>query len=314
MKTSLYLKNYSTAIKEAKVEEYKQSQRENACCKEQIEKSLAENYNVNTWSINVKKAAKEAISACGLERVSYICAITIRLQKEDGRFSADNVKWACNQTYYPDFLHDDNCDNNKQFILSSHPGLVNLLTNEIRDIILKTKLPLKSEYIDELKAKYSTGTVIKLNLMSGETQLQEGITGTVIKVDDAGNIHMHWENGSSLALIEALDDFEIMDNDTSCDDSIHKLYDKIKAEYQEYENALFNMTPAEIINHSDETSTKYDILTIITGGHILTYEAVEKLLALDKPLDWLYHEWIDNDIEKKADIYKESICMSLEIS
>ena len=35
----------------------------------------------------------------------------------------------------------------------------------------------------------------------------EGTVGEVVNVDDGGNIHVHWSNGSTLAVIEGVDDF-----------------------------------------------------------------------------------------------------------
>lgn len=46
--------------------------------------------------------------------------------------------------------------------------------------------------------------------MTGEPQMQEGLTGIVRFVDDVGGIHVNWENGSTLALLPDEDDFEIV--------------------------------------------------------------------------------------------------------
>jgi hypothetical protein len=35
-----------------------------------------------------------------------------------------------------------------------------------------------------------------------------GTVGVVTHIDDAGSIHMRWENGSSLALIPEIDSFQ----------------------------------------------------------------------------------------------------------
>jgi hypothetical protein len=40
--------------------------------------------------------------------------------------------------------------------------------------------------------------------------MTEGLEGTVNSVDDAGQIHVSWENGSTLALIEGVDAFKII--------------------------------------------------------------------------------------------------------
>lgn len=53
-----------------------------------------------------------------------------------------------------------------------------------------------------LRAKYPEGTKIILHAMSGEPTMRDGLRGTVTYIDDIGQIHMKWENGSRLALIE----------------------------------------------------------------------------------------------------------------
>ena len=59
---------------------------------------------------------------------------------------------------------------------------------------------LKREEVERIKEKYSKGTPICLYSMEGEHTVQPGSRGVVDHVDDIGQIHMKWENGSSLAL------------------------------------------------------------------------------------------------------------------
>lgn len=54
--------------------------------------------------------------------------------------------------------------------------------------------------IEEIKETYSEGMTIVLAEMKGESKMPAGLRGTVKFVDDMGQIHMNWENGSSLAL------------------------------------------------------------------------------------------------------------------
>ena len=54
------------------------------------------------------------------------------------------------------------------------------------------------------------GTKVKLIYMHNESQLPSGLIGTVEFIDDANQIHVSWENGSSLALIPEVDQFEIL--------------------------------------------------------------------------------------------------------
>lgn len=47
--------------------------------------------------------------------------------------------------------------------------------------------------------------------MEGETSVTSGDEGTIQFIDDIGNIHVRWDNGSSLALIPEVDKYEILD-------------------------------------------------------------------------------------------------------
>lgn len=62
--------------------------------------------------------------------------------------------------------------------------------------------------VEKIREMYSEGTQIILQEMRGESQMPYGLKGTVKFVDDAGQIHMRWENGSSLALNIDEDTFE----------------------------------------------------------------------------------------------------------
>lgn len=63
---------------------------------------------------------------------------------------------------------------------------------------------LNQSHIDKIKKEYTEGTKVVLLNMEGESQMPRGLKGEVDHVDDAGQIHVRWENGSSLAL-----DFEV---------------------------------------------------------------------------------------------------------
>ena len=68
--------------------------------------------------------------------------------------------------------------------------------------------------VENIKEKYTEGTRIELNLMKGESQMPSGLKGTVTHVDDAGQVHIDWDNGSTLALNVIEDSFKIIDEDT----------------------------------------------------------------------------------------------------
>lgn len=62
--------------------------------------------------------------------------------------------------------------------------------------------------VEKLREMYPEGTKIILQEMQGESRMAKGLKGTVTHVDDAGQIHMKWENGSSLVLNVEVDTFK----------------------------------------------------------------------------------------------------------
>ena len=65
--------------------------------------------------------------------------------------------------------------------------------------------------LQALRERYPAGTKIRLNHMDDPyAPIPDGTVGEVQYVDDAGNIHMIWENGRTLSLIEGEDSFTII--------------------------------------------------------------------------------------------------------
>ena len=59
-----------------------------------------------------------------------------------------------------------------------------------------------------IKAEYPVGTRVLLIQMNDPfAPVPAGMRGTVRHVDDAGQIHMSWDNGRGLALIDGEDSF-----------------------------------------------------------------------------------------------------------
>ena len=68
--------------------------------------------------------------------------------------------------------------------------------------------PTRKE-IEKLKKQYPEGTEIILEYMNDVQSPPAGTSGTVTDVDDIGQIHVKWDNGSSLALIPGIDRFSV---------------------------------------------------------------------------------------------------------
>lgn len=63
-----------------------------------------------------------------------------------------------------------------------------------------------------LKEKYPEGTKIRLICMDDFQAVPSGTVGTVRKVDDMGTIHVLWDNGSTLGVIDGVDSFKVVEN------------------------------------------------------------------------------------------------------
>ena len=69
-----------------------------------------------------------------------------------------------------------------------------------------SKVPTAREVADT-KLQYLPGTRIKLEHMVDAYAVPTGTRGIVDHVDDAGQIHMRWDNGRTLAVIPGIDNF-----------------------------------------------------------------------------------------------------------
>lgn len=69
----------------------------------------------------------------------------------------------------------------------------------------------RRENAERIKKMYPPRTRLCLEHMEGEPRMRPGLKGVVDYVDDAGQIHMRWENGSTLALVPEKDRFHKAD-------------------------------------------------------------------------------------------------------
>lgn len=69
---------------------------------------------------------------------------------------------------------------------------------------------IKSEkwFVECMKNSYPNGTrIVLLSMDAPYAPIPSGMRGTVDHVDDAGQIHMHWDNGRTLAIVPQEDNF-----------------------------------------------------------------------------------------------------------
>lgn len=61
------------------------------------------------------------------------------------------------------------------------------------------------------KERYPAGTRIEMLCMGSDPHpIEPGTRGTVVHVDDIGQIHMKWDNGRTLAIVPSEDAFKII--------------------------------------------------------------------------------------------------------
>ena len=99
---------------------------------------------------------------------------------------------------------------------------------------------LRREQIERLKERYPAGTVVRLGQMEGEHQMPSGMEGKVTGVDDIGQIHVEWENGSTLALNVEEDDFTVVpQKETIAEKKCREFLGKVNEILKEFANCHF---------------------------------------------------------------------------
>ena len=75
------------------------------------------------------------------------------------------------------------------------------------DIRRITNVVINKQRVNERKEEYKPGDVVKLINMESEAYLiPRGMTGIVKGVDDTGSIHVKWENGLEIAVLDITGD------------------------------------------------------------------------------------------------------------
>ena len=64
--------------------------------------------------------------------------------------------------------------------------------------------------VQALRERYPKGTTVELISMEDAYALPAGTRGTVIDVDDIGDIHVAWSTGRTLALIPGVDRWKVV--------------------------------------------------------------------------------------------------------
>lgn len=189
--------------------------------------------------------------------------------------------------------------------------------------------------LEKLREMYPEGTKIILQEMQGESQMSKGLKGTVTHVDDAGQIHMKWENGSSLALNVEVDTFKKIEPEekisvvlvepgkypklVEIEDTLEAMQETVDGYIEEY--MPFDDEVAIVCNEEGKVNglplnravygENKEILDVIAGKFFIAYAPIEteKFQSMPKDLARKYLEKFkyperfnqtENGIEAKA--------------
>lgn len=119
--TPLYEWSLDEARRLNERDEWRASYNANCECARDIEQAIRDNYKDNTLG----ECAKPLIAKYGYDRVNWVLANTVRRNHSDGRYSEDNKRWS--RTFR--IPTEGYC---KDYAVSSHPGLVDLVIGQAR--------------------------------------------------------------------------------------------------------------------------------------------------------------------------------------
>lgn len=189
--------------------------------------------------------------------------------------------------------------------------------------------------VEKLREMYPEGTKIILQEMRDESRMAKGLKGTVTHVDDAGKIHMKWENGSSLALNVEVDTFKKIEPEekisvvlvepgkypklVEIEDTLEAMQETVDGYIEEY--MPFDDEVAIVCNEEGKVNglplnravygENKEILDVIAGKFFIAYAPIEseKFQSMPKDLARKYLEKFkyperfnqtENGIEAKA--------------
>lgn len=130
---------------------------------------------------------------------------------------------------------------------------------------------MNQKEVSRLRKKYRKGTRIKCILMNDNIHpVPKGTLGTINYVDDAGTIHMKWDNGSSLGLIADEDYIEVICEEIEIGSFIVCKEQKIKvAKILTQDSYIFQGQEIHDIEFYDEEENYHHWKSNLDGGYII---------------------------------------------
>jgi hypothetical protein len=125
---NVYHYSRSDAMEHDELALWRDSHKANIACCVAIEKAISRDFD--GMRLN-ESCAQSVLADYGYKRVNYVLANTLQQKAGDGRFSQANQSWA-KQTYIPQDKAGSGYDHNDEFVVESHPAVLDIFTNQYR--------------------------------------------------------------------------------------------------------------------------------------------------------------------------------------
>ena len=140
LETPVYYESFQYATENEETGPFWESYNCNRECRHAIEEAIADHFDGYRLS---EKATGTVLQKYGEERTLYVLANTIQLLRDDGRFSRQNIQWA-DAIPVPHATEQD-ASLRRDFLIRSHPGLINLFTQFTRKETQRAKAVSKAQ-------------------------------------------------------------------------------------------------------------------------------------------------------------------------
>ena len=140
LETPVYYESFQYATENEETGPFWESYNCNRECRHAIEEAIADHFDGYRLS---EKATGTVLQKYGEERTLYVLANTSQLLRDDGRFSRQNIQWA-NAIPVPHGTEQD-ASLRRDFLIRSHPGLINLFTQFTRKEAQRAKAVSKAQ-------------------------------------------------------------------------------------------------------------------------------------------------------------------------
>lgn len=250
----VYKGTLAEAMEHGMADAYLDSRKLNMDCKNAIESAIRENFDGLHLNHGVVTPILEEY---GAERVAFVLADTLQHLSADGRFSRDNKAWA-DGIHIPENRRDE-IDLNADYIVSSHPavldGFVNIFREEARE---------RLEELDEVLTGVLQAEPAELAYNVGDGYLlmhetDEGYDYTLYGLDHVeidGGVYDNPEVSIYEALEAVMDDMRYhLEDYTQID------YEEIESIIVETEDRRFKQMQAELKASGDDAHEHNQKLT-----------------------------------------------------